>query len=189
MTPPQMILRPHLPFRGDRNYLQSATLFDDMLAWGGGNPRNIDLVFHRKTERQVGYDTSPPADDALLVATWRDADKAIFVVESDQPITQRVAYDEQSLSTGSSSVPTASWCPPTSAISPVMEAIVAAFKALLHRTVVPHKPKLVFVRVRLQSVPQLPLEVRFSRRIGEFYQGDIRADGRAVGQIFFGEWR
>jgi len=189
MTPSQTILRPHLPFRGDRNYLQSATLFDDMLAWGGGNPRNIDLVFHRKTERQVGYDTSPPADDALLVATWRDADKSIFVVESDQPITQRVAYDEQSLVDRFEFGPDGVVVPADIGDFTVMEAIVAAFKALLHRTVVPHKPKLVFVRVRLQSVPQLPLEVRFSRRIGEFYQGDIRADGRAVGQIFFGEWR
>jgi hypothetical protein len=188
MTPSQMILRPHLPFRGDRNYLQSATLFDDMLAWGGGNPRNIDLVFHRKTERQVGYDTSPPADDAVLVATWRDADKSIFVVESDQPITQRVAYDEQSLVDRFEFGPDGVVVPDIGDFT-VMEAIVAAFKALLHRTVVRHNPKLTFVRVRLQSVPQLPLAVRFSRRIGEFYQGDIRADERAVGQIFFGEWR
>ena len=184
-----MILRPHLPFRGDRNYLQSATLFDDLLAWGAGDPRNIDLTFHRKTDRQVGYESSPPADEASLVATWRDAGKSIFVVETDQPITQRVAYDEQSLVDRFSFGPDGVMVPAQIGEFTPMEAIVAAFKALLHRTVVPHKPKLVFVRVRLQSVPQLPLEVRFNRRIGEFYQGDIRADGRAVGQIFFGEWR
>lgn len=189
MTPSQMILRPHLPFRGDRNYLQSATLFDDLLEWGGGEPRNIDLTFHRKTDRQVGYQTSPPADDALLVATWRDADKSLFVVESDQPITQRVDYDEPALVDRFTFGPEGVVVPADIGEFTVMEAIVAAFKALLHRTVVPHKPKLVFVRVRLQSVPQLPLEVRFSRRIGEFYQGDIRVDGRAAGQIFFGEWR
>jgi hypothetical protein len=184
-----MIARPHLPFRGDRNYLQSATLFDDLLAWGGGSPRNIDLTFHRKTDRQVGYETSPPADEGALVATWRDADKAIFVVESDQPITQRVGYDEQSLVDRFTFGPDGVAIPAQIGDFSVMEAIVAAFKALLHRTVVPHKPKLVFVRVRLQAVPRLPLEVRFNRRIGEFYQGDIRADGRSVGQIFFGEWR
>ena len=118
-----------------------------------------------------------------------DADKSIFVVESDQPITQRVGYDEQSLVDRFTFGPDGVAIPAQIGDFSVMEAIVAAFKALLHRTVVPHKPKLVFVRVRLQTVPRLPLEVRFNRRIGEFYQGDIRADGRSVGQIFFGEWR
>jgi len=184
-----MIPRPHLPFRGDRNYLQSATLFDDLLAWGGGNPRNIDLTFHRKTERQIGYETSTPGEGATVVATWRDAGKSIFVVESDQPITQRVAYDEQSLVDRFEFGPDGVVVPTDIGDFTVMEAIVAAFKALLHRTVVPHKPKLTFVRVRLESVPHLPLEVRFSRRIGEFYQGEIRVDGRVAGQIFFGEWR
>ena len=184
-----MILRPHLPFRGDRNYLQSATLFDDMLDWGGGMPRNIDLTFHRKTDRQVGYETTPPQHDAALVATWRDDDKSIYVVESDQPITSRVGYDEQALVDCFAFGPDGVTVPVDIGDFTVMEAIVAAFKALLHRTVVPHKPKLVFVRVRLQSVPALPLEVRFNRRIGEFYQGDIRTGERTVGQIFFGEWR
>ena len=184
-----MILRPHLPFRGDRNYLQSATLFDDLLAWRGGNPRNIDLTFHRKTERQIGYETSAPEDGATVVATWRDADRSVFVVEGDEPITQRVAYDEQSLVDRFTFGPDGVTVPARIGDFTVIEAIVAAFKALLHRTVVQHKPKLTFVRIRLESVPELPLQVRFSRRIGEFYQGEIRLDGRTVGQIFFGEWR
>lgn len=189
MTPPQMILRPDLPFRGDRNYLQSATLFDDVLEWSGGRPRNIDFVFHKKTDRQVGYETSAPAEDSRLVAKWRDDDKVIFVVESDKPITLREGYDEQALVDRFAFNPDGVAVPADIGDFSVMEAIVAAFKALLHRTVTPHKPKLVFVRVRLQSAPELPLEVRFSRRIGEFYQGDIRAGARPVGQIFFGEWR
>ena len=34
-------------------------------------------------------------------------------------------------------------------------------------------------------VPQLPLEIRFGRRIGEFYQGDLSRAGKPAGQIFF----
>jgi hypothetical protein len=189
MTQPNMILRPDLPFRGDRDYLQSATLFDDILQWRDVSPRNIDFTFHKKTDRQVGYGAVAPQDDSSLVASWRDDDRRIFVVESDAPITLREGYDEQALVDRFSFGPDGVAVPTNVGDFSPMEAIVAAFKALLHRTVVPHKPKLVFVRVRLQSVPALPLEVRFSRRIGEFYQGEIRADAHPVGQIFFGEWR
>jgi hypothetical protein len=189
MTSPPMSLRPHMPFRGDRNYLQSATLFDDILQWGGGRPRNIDFTFHRRTDRQVGYSSTAPQEESRLVARWRDDDKLVFVIEGDNPITSREAYDEQALVDRFSFGPDGVIVPADIGDFSLMEAIVAAFKALLHRTVVPHKPKLVFVRVRLQSVPELPLEIRFCRRIGEFYQGEVRAGARSVGHIFFGEWR
>lgn len=188
MTQPNFIRRPDLPFRGDRDYLQSATLFDDILQWGGGRPRNIDFTFHKKTDRQVGYGAAPQ-DESQLVAKWRDDDKVVFVVECDDPISLREGYDEKALVDRFSFGPDGVVVPTDIGDFSPMEAIVAAFKALLHRTVVPHKPKLVFVRVRLKSVPELPLEVRFSRRIGEFYQGEIRANAHSVGQIFFGEWR
>jgi hypothetical protein len=189
MTQLNMILRPDLPFRGDREYLQAATVFDDILDWFDGSPRNIDFTFHRKTDRQVGYATTAPKDESQLVAKWHDDDKTIFVVESDIPTTLRKDYDEQALVERFSFGPGGVAVPTDVGDSSPLEAVVAAFKALLHRTVVPHKPKVVCVRVRLQSLLELPLEVRFNRRIGEFYQGDIRADGHPVGQIFFGEWR
>jgi hypothetical protein len=184
-----MILRPELPFRGDRNYLQSATLFDDLLAMEGAAPDAIDFTFHKKTDRQVGYQPVPPEDGGRLVATWRDGGTPVFVVESEQPITLREPYDEPALVARFAFDEAGVRVPADIGGFTAMEAIVAAFNALMHRTVVPHKPKLVFVRVRLRGAPSLPLEVRFNRRIGEFYQGDILVDGRSNGQIFFGEWR
>ena len=37
--------------------------------------------------------------------------------------------------------------------------------------------------------PEIPLRIDFKRKLGAFYQGDIR-DGRGnAGQIYYGEWR
>jgi hypothetical protein len=186
-----MILRPDLPFRGDRDYLQSATLFDDLVQWqpAPSPARAIDFTFHKKTDRQVGYQDNAPADQSALVATWRENGTAVFVVEGEQPIILREPYDEPAL--------VARFCfgeagvdvPADIGSFTPMEAVVAAFKALLHRTVVPSRPKLVFVRIRLRAPLSLPLRVRFDRCIGEFYQGSISSDAGDIGQIFFGEWR
>lgn len=178
-----------LPFRGARNYLQSATLFDDILLLRGDSVKSVDFRFNKKTARQVRYQSVPPENESASVAVWRDSEATVFVVERDEEIGESVPYDEEALV--DRFVFTAAGVEVPSEIGEytVMEAIVAGFKALLHRTVVTHKPKVVFVRARLSELPALPLEVRYTRRIGEFYQGEICASGKNVGQIFFGEWK
>lgn len=177
-----------LHFRGGRDYLQSATLFDDLAECLPADAGGVDFSFKKKTDRQVRYQSDAPTDESTLVATWRDERRAVYVVEREDAISDRREYDEASLVARFSFRPDGVFVPDDIEGYSVMEAAVAAFKALLHRTVATHKPKVVFVRVRLRSMPKLPLEVRFSRRIGEFYQGDIIAGGQPVGQIFFGEW-
>ncbi|MGH8084257.1 MAG: hypothetical protein ACREPV_03170 [Lysobacter sp.] len=178
-----------LPFRGGRNYLQSATLFDDILLLRGDAVTAVDFKFNKKTDRQVHYQSVPPESESTLVAIWRDSAATVYVVEREQEIVESVPYDEETLVDGFSFKATGVEVPRDIGGFTTMEAIVAAFKALLHRTVVTHKPKVVFVRARLSLLPGLPVEVRYSRRIGEFYQGEICSKGKAVGQIFFGEWK
>jgi hypothetical protein len=178
-----------LPFRGARRYLQSATLFDDILSLVPEGLNNIDFKFHKKTDRQVHYQSMAPTQESAIVAVWRDDSQVIYVVERDEPIMDSVPYDEDALVGRFVFTSDGALVPRDITGFSVMEAIVAAFKAILHRSVVTDKPKVVFVRVRLRCVPGLPLEVKYSRRIGEFFQGDIRVGGESIGQIFFGEWR
>ena len=70
-----------------------------------------------------------------------------------------------------------------------VEAIVAAFKALLRRGPAGADAKVAFVRLACNATPTLPLRITFSRRLGDFYQGDIEAAGKPLGRIHFGEWR
>ena len=69
------------------------------------------------------------------------------------------------------------------------ETLVAAFKALLRRGPAGPGAKVAFVRLACSAAPALPLRIVFSRRLGDFFQGDIEASGKPFGRIHFGEWR
>lgn len=174
-------------FRGDRRYLQSASLFDDLLALRGEGITDIDFRFYRKTANQVDYVDVPGAEN--VVAEWSDSQGKVFVVERQEPITDSTPYDEPALVArfvrGGNGVRIPADVAPFTRI----EALVAGFKYLLQSTFPETPRKYVFVRARLRELPEDETEVRFSRTIGDFFQGDISVKGRPMGQIFFGEWR
>jgi hypothetical protein len=184
-----MNLERNLPFKGGRTYLHSTTVFDDLLQLKGGVAGGLDFKFDRRTDRQVRYQSERPANAATIVASWSDASGTTYVVERDAPITQTAAYDEDGLASGFDIGERQVAIPSQVGGHSLIEAIVAGYKALLKQTVAGSDAKLAFVRLRLSEWPTLPLDIHFTRRIGEFYQGDIRCGGRSVGQIFFGEWR
>lgn len=174
-------------FRGDRKYLQSASLFDDLIALRGG-VTDIDFKFHHKSGQQVAYVDELPADQAL-VAEWRDSKGEVYVVERPEPITNATPYDEPALVAKFRIEGRTAFIPADVAPFTTIEALVAGFKRLL-QSVYPEIPrKYVFVRIRLRQMPDGPVELRYARDIGPFFQGDIAVGGRSIGQIFFGEWR
>lgn len=184
-----MELSRDLSFKGGRNYLHSTTVFDDILALRGRSIRGVDFRFNHKTDRQVCYQSASLAEGQVGVGTWRDDHGAFHIVERDAPITTRVPYDEDGLAANFVYEPGRVALPADVAPYSTIEAIVAGYKQLLLRSVVNLQGRLAFVRLRLPAIPALPLEIRFSRRLGEFYQGDLVKDCRPAGQIFFGEWR
>lgn len=187
-----MALDRDLCFKGGRQYLHSTTLFDDILALREDAPVQIDFRFHHKTGQQVRYVTAAdidPATPVVEVASWRDQHGELRVIERDAAIGCRTAYDEDALAGSFRYSGDRVWLPADVGTHSPIEAIVAGFKALLQKTVAGGDARLAFVRIRLSAVPRLPLEIRYSRRIGEFFQGDLRKDDAVVGQIFFGEWR
>jgi hypothetical protein len=184
-----MELDRELAFKGGRTYLHSTTLFDDIVALRGDDLRGIDFRFNHKTARQVRYQSAPPAGDQVGVGIWRDHLGEFHIVERDAPVTRRQPYDEDALADLFAFAGRHVEVPADVGGHSAVEAIVAGFKALLQRTVAGRDARLAFVRLRLASLPRLPLAIRFGRRIGEFYQGDILLAGEPAGQIFFGEWR
>jgi hypothetical protein len=184
-----MELSRNLSFKGGRNYLAGTTVFDDIVALRGRSIRGIDFRFNHKTDRQVSYQSASPTEGQVSVGTWRDDQEAFHIVERDTPITARVPFDEDDLVKNFVFEPGRVAMPADIAANSTIEAIVAGYKQLLLRSVMNHQAHLAFVRLRLPAVPTLPLEIRFSRRLGEFYQGDLIKDSKPAGQIFFGEWR
>ena len=175
-------------FRGDRRYLQSATLFDDLISRRGPDARDIDFRFARKTAKQVSYlDGKPDAAD-VLVAEWSDACGHVYVVERDESIDRSEPYDEAALVARLSVTGRDVDVPPDIGSYSRIDAMVAAFKHLLQRVYPDVARKYVFVRIRLARMPQGPVRIHYARDIGRFFQGDILEEGTAVGQIFFGIW-
>ncbi|WP_166209748.1 hypothetical protein [Cognatiluteimonas telluris] len=187
MTPDRQLC-----FKGARQYLHSTTLFDDLLAVRGEAAGPIDFRFEHKTAHQVRYlegDAPDTGGDAVQVASWRDARGQVRVVEREALIDCRTGYDEDGLARSFACDGNVMAIPAEVGEHSAIEAIVAGFKALLLRTVAGPGAKLAFVRIRLAAAPRLPLQVRYNRRIGEFYQGDLVSADGIIGQIFFGEWR
>jgi len=174
-------------FRGNRNYLHSASVINDLLSLRGENVRNIDLKFHRKTLHQVSYtDESQSAVDP--VAEWSDAQGKLYLVEREERISEREPYDEQGLVGLLEADGKTVRIPAQTPNFTRADAIVAAFKHLLQTVYPDVERKYVFVRIRMDYCPSGAMEIRYVRDIGAFFQGDISEDRKAVGQIFFGVW-
>jgi hypothetical protein len=184
-----MEIEPDFAFRGSRDYLHSTTVMNELLRRRGGAPGGFDFRFDRRTDRQVRFQDEAPAQGAALVGTWRDAAGTVHVVERDERIGRAEPYDEDGLAGrlefGENTVDL-----PAELLgyTPV-EAIVAAFKALLRRGPAGPQAKVAFVRLACNATPALPLRIAYSRRLGDFFQGDIEASGKPLGRIHFGEWR
>ncbi|HEX5961673.1 MAG TPA: hypothetical protein VFY97_10575 [Rhodanobacteraceae bacterium] len=173
-------------FRGRRDYLHSASLFDDILKIRGADATHIDLKFHQRTAQQVSYTDRLPAGREP-VAEWWDARGKLYVVAREEPIADTEPYDEPTLARMLWIDGKTVFVPEATPGFSRIEAIIAGFKRLMQETR-PTDKQYVFVRVRLERLPEGAMQVRYTRDIGDFFQGDILADGRLAGQVFFGEW-
>jgi hypothetical protein len=175
--------------RGGRDYLHSAAVIDDLLAL---RPRAVeegfDFRFEHRTDRQVRYQDEAPGDRSDLVGTWSDADGMVYLVSRGEPIVGTSPYDEDGLASSFDFRPDGVHVPSGLSGYTTIEAIIAAFKALL-RAGPAEGVKVVFVRMTCERLPTLPLRIDFSRKLGAFYQGGIRDELGSAGQIYYGEWR
>ncbi|MGH8213293.1 MAG: hypothetical protein ACREPP_08725 [Rhodanobacteraceae bacterium] len=174
-------------FRGNRDYLHSAAVLDDLLRIRHADTTNIDLKFHRRTVQQVSYTDEPQAAPDS-VAEWSDSSGKLWLVERAEYITERVPYDEPALVRMFEVDGRTVKSPPRTPGFTPADAMVAAFKHLLQTVHAGIERKYVFVRIRLDHCPGTAFEIRYVRDIGAFFQGDIGEDGKVIGQVFFGVW-
>jgi hypothetical protein len=176
--------------RGGRNYLHSAAVIDDLLAL---RPRaageGFDFRFEHRTDRQVRYQDEAPEDRSGIVGAWSDADGTVYVIARDEPIVATSPYDEDGLACAFKFRPDGVHVPSDLAGYTTIEAIIAGFKALLRAGPAGSDVKVVFVRMKCDRLPGLPLRIEFKRKLGAFYQGDIRDEHGYAGQVYYGEWR
>jgi hypothetical protein len=184
-----MELDPDFAFRGSRNYLHSTTVMNELLRLHDGAPGGFDFRFDRRSDHQVRFQDHAPAEGEVVVGTWRDATGTVHIVERDARIERAEPYDEDGLASRLEFNGNVVDLPAELPGYTPLEAIVAAFKVLLRRGPAGSDAKMAFVRLACNATPTLPLRITFSRRLGDFFQGDIEAAGKPLGRIHFGEWR
>lgn len=183
-----MMLDREFSFRGERRYLHSTSILNDMLELRKGASDGFDFRFDRKTAAQVRYQDVAPAERDNLVGIWSDGEGTVYIVERDVRIADSQPYDEDGLAGRFEIANGVVRVPDALGGYTVTDAIVAAFKALLHAGAAGTAARLAFVRMRCERLPGLPLRIVYSRRIGGFYQGDIHDWAGTCGHIYFGEW-
>lgn len=176
-------------FRGGRSYLHSTSILNDMVALRKEASGGFDFRFDRKTASQVRYQDAMPTERDDLVGSWSDAGGTVYIVQRGAPIVESQPYDEDGLAGRFEIAEGTVRIPAGLEDYTVAEAIVAGFKALLRAGVAGPAARVAFVRMRCGRLPELPLRIVYSRRIGGFYQGDIHDGSGACGQIYFGEWQ
>jgi hypothetical protein len=181
-----MTCEPTFRFRGQRRYLHSTSLFDDLLQRRGAAAMPVDMKFHQRTARQVRYMEALPSSNEP-VAEWSDAAGKLYVLPREETITEIEPYDESALISMLALEGKTVSVPATTPGFSRIEAIIAGFKHLMQQAR-PTDKKYVFVRIRLDRMPQGTFKIRYARDLGAFFQGDILVDGEALGHIFFGEW-
>ncbi|HEX2667959.1 MAG TPA: hypothetical protein VHP13_06250 [Gammaproteobacteria bacterium] len=173
-------------FKASRDYLHSTTLFDRILEQTGPAPARVDFRFAKRTDRICTLVADKPADDQL-VASYADSQRKLYAVETPEPITERVPYDEDALATHFTLEGRSLRVTPVPGYS-FIECVVAGYKRLLISLYGKHR--FAFVRLTLERLPQGPFTVSFVRELGgNFYQGKITEEGADIGGIFFGKWQ
>lgn len=178
-------------FKGERPYLQSADIFDAIVARTGAR-RDLRLTIRRLLSHPLyavpAHEIADPEGAAGRFRGHSERDEFDFVIveHADMAVASRVPYDEQRV--------VADACLEGDMISSrtgkgasTMERVVALNKLLIHSVINPGK-KLLFSSVTLSQLPEREahLTVRLEARLGtKLYRSSIARDGRGIGEITF----
>jgi hypothetical protein len=176
-------------FRGKRDYLHSASLFDCIVArrlQDADNPEDIDFTFMRKSDRVCRIEDTNQGVSGL-VAAYTDRHGQYFIYETDHPIQRRVHYAEPTEGNGYAiSGDCASVQGPGEGVS-FIELAVAAYKGLLTSMFPQNAGKYIFARIRLDVIPESSFEICYKRKVARhFFEGQINAKGSPIGFLYFG---
>lgn len=176
-------------FRGQRDYLHSASLFDYIItefANKAGTPHHIDFIFSHMTKHICSVKMKNEGN-AGLVASYIDNNVQIFLYETNIPIENRVVYTEPEEGTKYIISEDGVFIPEITEENSFIELSIAAFKGLLTALFPKFKGKYIFARIQLESIPNSTFFIHYNRKIAKhFFEGEISVRGTAVGFIYFG---
>src|ERR1041385_2779991 len=190
----------NLRFKGAREYLQGPDIYNALFEWviaNGANPpiSDVDLSIHRIVSRQLDVVEAFTVNSAARAAatcsfTERGARRHLALIETEQPVTERYPYDEDSIVRQMViDAPARSGKLSTNPGFSPIEIWVAMTKAV-HIGVFGPSIKWLFVRARLEAhIPTFEsgdwtTTIAASFR-DKLTRNEIAHDGKKVGDIFF----
>lgn len=176
-------------FRGERDYLHSASLFDFIVteyASKAGAPGGIDFIFMKKSKHVCRVETVIFESEAL-VASYKDDHGQYYIYETEDLISKKVSYREPCLGEDFSIKGETSYVSLIDGRDSFIDLSIAAYKELLTLLFPQNNKKYIFARIQLTYIPTTSFEISYKRKISKrFFEGEITVDGAAVGLIYFG---
>ena len=174
--------------KGSRDYLSGSIVFDFIVKRLAPDPRDLDLVFHKKTLNNCLFSETLPAD-AALVAKYRDAQRTVYVLETPEVIQKRVEYPEEKIVAACRFDGAAAEVPAEIPGFSFIEKLVAAYKQILQTMHKGENHRFIFVQLRLKRIPAGVFSLRHERRLGNgFFQAAVLEGAERLGTVFFNEW-
>ena len=175
--------------KGQRDYLSGSIVFDFIMDRMRRAPRDLDIVFYKKTLNNCLFSNEAPGPGAVPVARYRDSEGTVHVLETPEVIQRRVDYPEEHIVAACRFQGVEAEVPAEVAGFSFIEKLVAAYKQMLQSMHAGEKHKFIFVQLKLQRLPAGAFTVRHERKLGNgFFQAAVLEGPERLGTVFFNEW-
>ncbi|WP_313290425.1 hypothetical protein [Stutzerimonas nitrititolerans] len=179
-------------FKGERNYVQGGDIFDALqVLFSKQDAQVLELSFRGFSSRQMrclldNPGTEYKAEGVVIDLTGQRL--PFWLVETDQPVTERYAFDEDAITSHAQIDGKVISASATAGFS-VIEQIIALTKALNYQIAPDINGKWVFGQLRLkQPLPQTAEHFLIQQKTllaGRFSVQEVTLDGKVIGQIRF----
>ena len=179
-------------FRGNRNYLHSASLFDHIIenyVAKRYEPVNIDFSINKLTDRNCIIISKTQSEQFLgkIIGQYTDSLSQLIIYESNDKITQHFPYDEEEIKRHCKMVGNQRIICDDIRNYSFIDRAVAAYKFLLTSIFGEAYGKYLFARIMIDFIPKGNISVTHFRSISNsFFQGTISHKRNEIGTIIYG---
>lgn len=176
-------------FKGNREYVHSSSIFDYIISKESiVAPVDIDFSLSRTFSRKWFLLNKPPHNgDENIIGQYKDASHDYFIIESDEDIKDRRAYDENEMVMKLQFIDLEVHIQDGILNFTFIEKVNAAFKSLLQKSVFENRSySYFFVRLKISSIPKDGFKILYKRVVaGKFFEGEIVEHDKSIGFIYF----
>jgi hypothetical protein len=183
------MMRSNFAIKGSRDYISGSLMLDFIIDELRPDPRDLEIVFYKKTLNDCVFVTGEPPTGMPLVGRYRDPEGQVDIFETPDVVERRVEYPEQLIVAACHFQGNNAQVPAEVADFSFIEKLVAAYKHMLQQVYGSQAHKFIFVQLKLSRIPKGAFAVEHERKMGaNFYQAAVLEGEHRLGTVHFGEW-